>query len=66
MTSLPALRPRTMPLPAQAMMTRFSCSGTSVTLGKPCVSGIQDITSMFTDGQVVEVDGGAGLIRFMG
>ncbi len=32
--------------------------------GKPCVSGIQDVTAQFTDGQIVEVDGDAGVVRF--
>ena len=31
--------------------------------GKPCVSGIQDVTTQFKDGQIVEVDGDAGVIR---
>jgi phosphohistidine swiveling domain-containing protein len=31
--------------------------------GKPCVSGIQDVTTRFEDGQIVEVDGDAGVIR---
>ena len=31
--------------------------------GKPCVSGIGDVTSTFRDGQMVEVDGDTGLIR---
>lgn len=33
--------------------------------GKPCVSGIQDVTQQFEDGQMVEVDGNAGVIRFI-
>ena len=33
--------------------------------GKPCVSSIPDVTSQFTDGQIVEVDGGTGVIRFI-
>jgi phosphohistidine swiveling domain-containing protein len=33
--------------------------------GKPCVSGIQDITTRFKDDQIVEVDGDAGVIRFI-
>ncbi|MBR03822.1 MAG: hypothetical protein CL394_10985 [Acidiferrobacteraceae bacterium] len=33
--------------------------------GKPCVSGIPDITKQFHDGQIVEVDGDAGVIRFV-
>ena len=33
--------------------------------GKPCVTGIQDVTARFEDGQVVEVDGDAGVIRFV-
>lgn len=31
--------------------------------GKPCVSGIQDVTTRFADGQIVEVDGDAGVVR---
>ena len=33
--------------------------------GKPCVSSIQDVTSQFVEGQIVEVDGDAGVIRFI-
>ena len=33
--------------------------------GKPCVTGIQDVTALFEDGQIVEVDGDAGVIRFV-
>ena len=33
--------------------------------GKPCVSGIVDVTARFNDGQVVEVDGDAGLVRLL-
>ena len=33
--------------------------------GKPCVSGIQDVITQFEDGQIVEVDGDAGVIRFV-
>lgn len=33
--------------------------------GKPCVSGIDDVTSAFSDGQMVEVDGDTGLVRFL-
>ncbi|MEM7019770.1 MAG: PEP-utilizing enzyme [Pseudomonadota bacterium] len=33
--------------------------------GKPCVSSIQDVTNQFKDGQIVEVDGDAGVIRFI-
>jgi len=33
--------------------------------GKPCVSGIQDVTTRFEDGQFVEVDGDAGVVRFV-
>ena len=33
--------------------------------GKPCVSGIQDVTTQFKDGQMVEVDGNAGVVRFL-
>ena len=33
--------------------------------GKPCVTGIQDVMSRFEDGQVVEVDGDVGVVRFL-
>ncbi len=33
--------------------------------GKPCVTGIQDVTTRFEDDQVVEVDGDAGVVRFV-
>ncbi len=33
--------------------------------GKPCVTGIQDVTDRFEDGQIVEVDGDAGVVRFV-
>ena len=33
--------------------------------GKPCVTGIQDVTTRFVDDQVVEVDGNAGVVRFV-
>ena len=33
--------------------------------GKPCVTGIQDVTSRFEDDQMVEVDGDAGVVRFV-
>ncbi|MFP6615925.1 MAG: PEP-utilizing enzyme, partial [Candidatus Hydrogenedentota bacterium] len=33
--------------------------------GKPCVSGIQDVTSQFEDGQIVEVNGDTGVVRFI-
>ncbi len=31
--------------------------------GKPCVAGIDDVTGRLRDGQRVEVDGGAGVVR---
>jgi phosphohistidine swiveling domain-containing protein len=31
--------------------------------GKPCVAGVQNATSVLRDGQVVEVDGAAGIVR---
>ena len=34
--------------------------------GKPCVSGIADVLAQFKDGQRVEVDGDAGLVRLIG
>jgi phosphohistidine swiveling domain-containing protein len=33
--------------------------------GKPCVAGIDDVLSRFTDGQLVEVDGNAGVVRVL-
>jgi rifampicin phosphotransferase len=33
--------------------------------GKPCVAGIENATSILTDGQMVEVDGAAGIVRFV-
>ena len=33
--------------------------------GKPCVSGIVDVTAQFKDGQQVEVDGDAGVVRLV-
>ena len=33
--------------------------------GKPCVVGIQGITTALQDGQLVEVDGAAGLVRIL-
>jgi pyruvate,water dikinase len=33
--------------------------------GKPCVSGICDVTNQFADGQIVEVDGNTGLVRLV-
>ena len=33
--------------------------------GKPCVSSIPDVVNRFADGQVVEVDGSAGRVRFV-
>ena len=33
--------------------------------GKPCVTGIQDVTTRFEDDQIVEVDGDAGLVRLI-
>jgi rifampicin phosphotransferase len=33
--------------------------------GKPCVAGIENITNLLKDGQVVEVDGGSGVIRII-
>ena len=33
--------------------------------GKPCVSGIADVTAQFADGQQVEVDGDAGVVRLL-
>jgi pyruvate,water dikinase len=33
--------------------------------GKPCVSGLVDATKILQDGQVVEVDGGNGIVRLV-
>ena len=33
--------------------------------GKPCVSGIADVTAQLADGQQVEVDGDAGVVRLL-
>ena len=33
--------------------------------GKPCVSGIENATSILTDGQVVEMDGANGIVRYV-
>jgi phosphohistidine swiveling domain-containing protein len=33
--------------------------------GKPCVSGVQGVTELWTDGTMVEVDGAAGIIRVL-
>ncbi len=33
--------------------------------GKPCVVGIQDITTTLQDGQLVEVDGTTGFVRLL-
>jgi len=33
--------------------------------GKPCVAGIEDATATFSDGQVVELDGANGIVRFV-
>ncbi len=31
--------------------------------GKPCVAGVQDATTQLKDGEIVEVDGSAGVVR---
>lgn len=33
--------------------------------GKPCVAGVENATSVFKDGQMIEMDGANGLIRFL-
>jgi len=33
--------------------------------GKPCVAGIENVTTLLKDGQVVEVDGGNGVLRII-
>ena len=33
--------------------------------GKPCVAGIDQITTLLQDGQVVEVDGNSGVVRLI-
>lgn len=34
--------------------------------GKPCVAGIVNVTTELTDGQMIEVDGDAGVVRILG
>jgi pyruvate,water dikinase len=31
--------------------------------GKPCVAGIENVTSIFQDGQMIEMDGSSGILR---
>jgi pyruvate,water dikinase len=33
--------------------------------GKPCVAGIEFVLTRFEDGQMVEVDGSAGVVRLL-
>ena len=33
--------------------------------GKPCVSGIRDATQVLRDGELIEVDGNAGVLRLL-
>ncbi len=33
--------------------------------GKPCVAGIEHVLTRFKDGQIVEVDGSAGVVRLI-
>jgi phosphoenolpyruvate synthase/pyruvate phosphate dikinase len=33
--------------------------------GKPCVAGIDNATSIFSDGQIVQVDGASGIVRLV-
>jgi pyruvate,water dikinase len=33
--------------------------------GKPCVAGIENVTQIFEDGQIVELDGSLGVIRLL-
>lgn len=33
--------------------------------GKPCVAGVQDATTRLSDGDLVEVDGSSGMLRFV-
>lgn len=33
--------------------------------GKPCVAGIEDVTALLRDGQVVEMDGSTGVIQIV-
>jgi pyruvate,water dikinase len=33
--------------------------------GKPCVAGIENVTGLLKDGQVVELDGTNGLVRLI-
>lgn len=33
--------------------------------GKPCIAGIENVTSLFTDGQTIEMDGLTGIIQIL-
>jgi pyruvate,water dikinase len=33
--------------------------------GKPCIAGIENVTSLFTDGQTIEMDGLTGVIQIL-
>jgi phosphohistidine swiveling domain-containing protein len=34
-------------------------------MGKPCIVGIEDVTKIIKDGQVVEMDGRTGIIKIL-
>jgi pyruvate,water dikinase len=34
-------------------------------MGKPCIVGIEDVTRLLNDGQTVELDGAAGIVRIL-
>jgi len=34
--------------------------------GKPCIAGIEGLTTLVKDGDIVEMDGATGLIRKVG
>lgn len=34
--------------------------------GKPCVAGIENVTTLLNDGNLVEVDGSNGIVRILG
>jgi pyruvate,water dikinase len=33
--------------------------------GKPCIAGIEDVTSILKDGQEIEMDGASGVVRLV-
>jgi pyruvate,water dikinase len=34
-------------------------------MGKPCIVGIEDVTKIIKDGQIVEMDGSTGIVRIL-